>query len=159
MSIAGAGTERIEDDLESIDSKLDGLDTISDKLDDITGENAGKVIDIVGNQINPATKEKQDDTITQITTGQIGDGQAVDKEDSDGTVGTTKGSLMFVTNGENKARPLKTIGDNEIKVVDLTDRDLQEAILTELKLISKKLDCLQPDDEPIDIGDLDSLEQ
>ena len=68
---------------------------------------------------------------------------------------TDKGILKSDIGGE-------FVGDvtgKALKVTDLTDRELQEAQLVELRLISRKLDCLQPDDEELDVNDLDNIEE
>ena len=56
---------------------------------------------------------------------------------------------------------IKIVGGDEklLSVVDLTDREIQEAQLVELRLISMKLDCLQPDDEEFDPSDLEQIDQ
>lgn len=48
--------------------------------------------------------------------------------------------------------------EKPLKVSYLTDRELQEAQLVELRIISRKLDCLQPFDDKLDEGDLDELD-
>ena len=61
---------------------------------------------------------------------------------------------------DGKSKEIGTVGDPpELRVTDLSDRELQEAQLVELRLISLKLNCLQPDNEQFDESDLDSLEQ
>ena len=55
---------------------------------------------------------------------------------------------------------VKVIGGDEksLSVIDLTDREIQEAQLVELRLISMKLDCLQPEDEEFDASELDQID-
>lgn len=44
-------------------------------------------------------------------------------------------------------------------VLDRTGEDLLKEMITQLKLISLKLDCLQPDDQELDVNDLDDITQ
>ncbi len=49
-------------------------------------------------------------------------------------------------------------GIARIRVDDFGVTELLIQAISQLKLISLKLDCFQPDDEPIDENELDSLE-
>ena len=66
---------------------------------------------------------------------------------------------------KGKRRPFDPLADKiqfigeSLQTTDITDRELQEHILKQLKLISLKLDCLQPDDQELDVNDLDDLEE
>lgn len=75
---------------------------------------------------------------------------------------------MAVTDKRGKRRPFDPLAEKvkfsgidgeEVKVTDISDRELQEAILIQLKLINLKLNCLQPDEEELDENDLDSIDQ
>ena len=72
---------------------------------------------------------------------------------------------MAISDKKGKRRPFDPLADKtkffgeSLQTTDITDRELQEHILKQLKLISLKLDCLQPDDQELDVNDLDDLEE
>ena len=48
---------------------------------------------------------------------------------------------------------------DSLKVTDETTAQLLQSVIIQLKLISRKLDCLQPFDDQLDENDLDDIEQ
>ena len=104
-------------------------DEVARKDDNSVNTQLG-VVDVDGTGLKPRKKEE----IRKIRT-------------------TDKGAVKVDTG-------VKIIGGDEklLSVVDLTDREIQEAQLVELRLISMKLDCLQPDDEEIDASELDQID-
>ena len=64
--------------------------------------------------------------------GVLGDGDTVDPQDDDGTVGTTKGILAFGLDAAGKARLPMVSGQGE-SLVQLSE-DTGQAILTQLKI-------------------------
>lgn len=50
-------------------------------------------------------------------------------------------------------------GFAKIRVDDFGVAELLIEVLTQLKLISLKLDCLQPNEEALDVNDLDDIER
>lgn len=89
-----------------------------------------------------ATESKQDEIIDKQPTS-LGDGSVIDKQDSDGTVGTTKGTLMMGIGVGDVARPIDITGvnQNELRVQDLNTHLLAELLL-ELKAIKSHLAAL-----------------
>ena len=78
-------------------------------------------------------------------------------------IGTTitdqdSGVLILGLNPIKQAVPIGVSLGDRLKTEDFYS-PLLELILLELKLISLKLDCLQPNDESLDKNDLDNLEQ
>ena len=74
----------------------------------------------------------------------IRDGSTVDLEDIDGTIGDTKGTLLFATTLENgvvKARPLR-IGAQGVQFSDGRTQELLELLLERLILIDASLERL-----------------
>jgi len=85
----------------------------------------------------------------------LGDGSTVDLQDSDGTVGTTKGLMLLGKDSNNKARFLGTTsqsGSAEAGVYDEESWSLLGDVLTELRKITLHMVMLT--DLHIENGDL-----
>ena len=68
------------------------------------------------------------------------------------------GSILLGKDIQENAVPAGITRIDRLKVED-TNTFLLEQVLVELKIISMKLNCLQPNDEMFDPSDLDDLEQ
>ena len=87
----------------------------------------------------------------KLDRGQITSSQSVD---------TIKKQVLFI-HDEDKDEYI--LWDGKLRgtslVFDRTGEDLLKEIIVQLKLISLKLDCLQPDDQELDVNDLDDITQ
>jgi len=84
-----------------------------------------------------ATRTKQDYSEPTSPTV-VGDGTAIDLQDTDGTVGTTKGTLTYAKDPDTKARPININLDGLLKTSD-DQTLLLEDILDTLKNIEYHL--------------------
>jgi len=96
----------------------------------------GGTADVLTNPTGAATEAKQDDIIANQPSS-LGDGDAIDLQDEDGTVGTTKGTLIHGIDDNNEARPI-SVTDGAIRVIEGSNHLLKE-ILTALRINNKYL--------------------
>lgn len=91
---------------------------------------------------------KLDDTVS--------DGEAIDLQDADLTIGTTRGILTFGKDADNKARPIELAGPNKnlVKTQDEHNHLLKE-ILTELKINNQYLNQIVGDASGVKESDIE----
>lgn len=74
----------------------------------------------------------------------VADEEVLSKTDPQGTL--IAAQVLTSVKGKAVAHYIESV-DHSLRTIDLVDRETQQEILTQLRLISLKLDCLQPDDE------------
>lgn len=84
-----------------------------------------------------STESKQDDIIAKQPTS-LGDGDNVDLQDNDRTVGETKGTMIIAKDSNDKARPIEVSGidNNALKVFEQNTHLLKEVV--KLLIINNK---------------------